>query len=107
MKVSSACPFFRGRFDHVHDRSIEFGIQLPITAPMTYLTCWRLQLTARSLERKSRGVAEIAADVGCGSEAAFNRGFRREHGQASRRYRSERKNSTSKNACNTLSRVQC
>ena len=31
---------------------------------MAYLTRWRLQLAARSLERTSRGVAEIANDVG-------------------------------------------
>ena len=45
--------------------------------PMTYLTRWRLQLAARSLERTSRGVAEIAAEVGYESEAAFNRRFLR------------------------------
>ncbi len=48
--------------------------------PMAYLTRWRLQLAARSLERTSRGVAEIAADVGYESEAAFNRAFKREFG---------------------------
>ena len=31
---------------------------------MTYLTRWRLELAARTLERTSRGVAEIAGDVG-------------------------------------------
>ncbi|MEO8127014.1 MAG: AraC family transcriptional regulator [Bryobacteraceae bacterium] len=59
--------------------------------PMTYLTRWRLQLAARSLERTSRGVAEIAAGVGYESEAAFNRAFKREFGQPPGRYRSERK----------------
>ena len=59
--------------------------------PMTYLTRWRLQLAARSLERTSRGVAEIAADVGYESEAAFNRAFKREFGQPPGRYRSEHK----------------
>jgi len=48
---------------------------------MTYLTRWRLQLAARSLERTSRGIAEIAADVGYESEAAFNRAFKREFRQ--------------------------
>jgi AraC-like DNA-binding protein len=57
--------------------------------PMTYLTRWRLQLAARSLERTSRGVAEIAADVGYESEAAFNRAFKRFFGQPPGRYRSE------------------
>lgn len=59
--------------------------------PMTYLTRWRLQLAARSLERTSRGVAEIAAEVGYESEAAFNRAFKREFGQPPGRYRSEHK----------------
>jgi len=59
--------------------------------PMAYLTRWRLQLAARSLESTSRGVAEIAADVGYESEAAFNRAFKREFGQPPGRYRSDRK----------------
>jgi AraC-like DNA-binding protein len=59
--------------------------------PMTYLTRWRLQLAARSLEKTSRGVAEIAADVGYESEAAFNRAFKREYGQPPGRYRSDYK----------------
>jgi AraC-like DNA-binding protein len=57
--------------------------------PMTYLTRWRLQLAARSLETTSRGVADIAGDVGYESEAAFNRAFKREFGQPPGRYRSE------------------
>ncbi len=59
--------------------------------PMTYLTRWRLQLARQSLERTSRGVAEIAAGVGYESEAAFNRAFKREFGQPPGRYRIERK----------------
>ena len=66
--------------------------------PMTYLTRWRLQLAARSLERTSRGVADIAADVGYESEAAFNRAFKREFGQPPGRYRSEHKSSPGKKA---------
>lgn len=59
--------------------------------PMAYLTRWRLQLAARSLERTSRGVAEIASDVGYESEAAFNRAFKREFGLPPGRYRSDHK----------------
>ena len=59
--------------------------------PMTYLTRWRLQLAARSLEKTSRGLAEVAADVGYESEAAFNRAFRREFGLPPGQYRSDRK----------------
>ena len=43
--------------------------------PMAYLTAWRLRLAARALTTTPRGVAEIAADVGYESEAAFNRAF--------------------------------
>lgn len=59
--------------------------------PMAYLTRWRLQLAARSLEKTSRGVAEIAGDVGYESEAAFNRAFKRAFGQPPGRYRAQRK----------------
>jgi AraC-like DNA-binding protein len=59
--------------------------------PMTYLTHWRLQLAVKSLERTSRGVADIAAAVGYESEAAFSRAFRREYGQPPGRYRSHHK----------------
>jgi AraC-like DNA-binding protein len=61
--------------------------------PMTYLTRWRLQVAARSLESTPRGVAEIAADVGYESEAAFNRAFKREFGRPPGRYRSDHKGS--------------
>jgi AraC-like DNA-binding protein len=56
--------------------------------PMTYLTRWRLQLALKSLERTSRGVADIAANVGYESEAAFSRAFKREFGEPPGRYRS-------------------
>lgn len=59
--------------------------------PMAYLTRWRLQLAARSLEKTSRGVAEIAGDVRYESEAAFNRAFKREFGRPPGRYRSDHK----------------
>ena len=55
--------------------------------PMTYLTRWRLQLAARSLENTPRGVSEIAGEVGYESEAAFNRAFKREFGEPPGRYR--------------------
>jgi AraC-like DNA-binding protein len=56
--------------------------------PMTYLTRWRLQLAVKSLEKTSRGVADIAANVGYESEAAFSRAFKREFGEPPGRYRS-------------------
>ncbi|MEO8657243.1 MAG: helix-turn-helix transcriptional regulator [Bryobacteraceae bacterium] len=70
--------------------------------PMTYLTRWRLQLAAQSLERTSRGVADIAADVGYESEAAFNRAFKREFGQPPGRYRTGHKSAPTKGASAVL-----
>jgi AraC-like DNA-binding protein len=64
--------------------------------PMAYLTRWRLEVAARSLEKTSRGVAEIAAGVGYESEAAFNRAFKREFGQPPGRYRSDHKQKSSR-----------
>ena len=59
--------------------------------PMAYLMRWRLQLAARALGATSRGVAEIAFDVGYESEAAFNRAFKREFGLPPARFRRERR----------------
>jgi transcriptional regulator GlxA family with amidase domain len=57
--------------------------------PMSYLTHWRLQLGAQMLKSSNRSVAEIAADVGYESEAAFNRAFKREYRVPPARFRSE------------------
>ncbi len=70
--------------------------------PMTYLTqaggCnWPL---ARS--KTSRGVAEIAADVGYESEAAFNRAIKREIGHPPGRYRHDHKSSPARKASEDL-----
>jgi AraC-like DNA-binding protein len=54
---------------------------------MAYLTQWRLGLGARALTVTSHAVAQIAADVGYDSEAAFNRAFKREYGLPPARYR--------------------
>ena len=62
--------------------------------PMTYLTRWRLEMAARLLEKTSRGIADIASEVGYESEAAFNRAFKREFGQPPGRYRREHQKST-------------
>jgi AraC-like DNA-binding protein len=70
--------------------------------PMAYLTRWRLQLAALSLERTSRGVAEIAAEVGYESEAAFSRAFKREFGQPPGRYRSERRSNSTRSASKSI-----
>jgi transcriptional regulator GlxA family with amidase domain len=43
--------------------------------PIAYLTRWRLQLGAEKMTSTSYSVAQIAAEVGYESEAAFNRAF--------------------------------
>jgi AraC-like DNA-binding protein len=57
--------------------------------PMTYLTRWRLQLGAQMLGSTSYPVAQIAAEVGYESEAAFNRAFKREFGAPPARFRAK------------------
>jgi AraC-like DNA-binding protein len=57
--------------------------------PMSYLTRWRLQLGAQRLKSSSRSVAEVAAEVGYESEAAFNRAFKREYSVPPARFRAE------------------
>ena len=44
---------------------------------MAYLAQWRLKLGAEILRSTEDSVAEVAAAVGYGSEAAFNRAFKR------------------------------
>ena len=45
--------------------------------PMQYLARWRMQLAARQLESPGITIAQVAADVGYESEAAFNRAFKK------------------------------
>ena len=47
-------------------------------SPIAYLNRWRLKLGAEQLLSTDQSVAEIAATVGYGSEATFNRAFKRE-----------------------------
>jgi AraC-like DNA-binding protein len=63
--------------------------------PMAYLTGWRLRLAAQALTSTPKGVADIAADVGYESEAAFNRAFRRAFGTPPARYRRQSRDSES------------
>jgi len=46
-------------------------------SPMQYLTRWRMQLATRLLECPGTGLAQVAADVGYESAAAFNRTFKK------------------------------
>ena len=55
--------------------------------PMSYLTKWRLQLSAQRLSTCNLSVAQIASEVGYESEAAFSRAFKREFGKPPARFR--------------------
>ena len=48
--------------------------------PMRYLTFWRMQVAARRLRETHSSPAQVAAEVGYESEAAFARAFKRELG---------------------------
>ena len=48
--------------------------------PMRYLAHWRLQLAAVRLRESTAATAQIAAEVGYESDAAFNRAFKRAFG---------------------------
>jgi AraC-like DNA-binding protein len=50
------------------------------SAPMQYLTRWRMLLAANLLSRSNAPLASIAEDVGYKTDTAFNRAFRREFG---------------------------
>jgi AraC-like DNA-binding protein len=59
-------------------------------APMSYLIAWRLQLAARHLRSSSATLAEIADQIGYGSEAAFSRAFKRHTGSSPSEWRQTR-----------------
>jgi AraC-like DNA-binding protein len=63
--------------------------------PMQYLTRWRLQLAARTLEDGRSTVSHAAASVGYESEAAFTRAFKRYVGEAPGAWRRRRRHDQS------------
>jgi AraC-like DNA-binding protein len=64
--------------------------------PMAYLTRWRLQLASQMLCSTNRSVAQISAQVGYESEAAFNRAFKREFEIPPARFRSHSRSARAK-----------
>jgi len=60
-------------------------------SPIAYLAQWRLKLGAEILQSTDDSVAEVAAAVGYGSEAAFNRAFKREFDCPPAQFRRKRK----------------
>ena len=60
-------------------------------SPMAYLAQWRLRLGAEVLQSTEDSVSEVAASVGYGSEAAFNRAFKRAFDCPPAQFRRQRK----------------
>jgi AraC-like DNA-binding protein len=60
-------------------------------SPIAYLAQWRLKLGAEMLQSTEDSVSEVAAAVGYGSEAAFNRAFKREFDCPPAQFRRKRK----------------
>src|SRR5262249_39638873 len=60
-------------------------------SPMAYLTKWRLKLGAEFLLSTDQSLSEVAAAVGYGSEAAFNRAFKRAFSTPPAQFRRKRK----------------
>jgi AraC-like DNA-binding protein len=63
-------------------------------SPIAYLTRWRLLMGGQMLSSTSYSVAQIAAEVGYESEAAFNRAFKREFTIPPARFRSQSRSGT-------------
>lgn len=55
--------------------------------PITYLSCWRMQVAAGLIAKGSRSLARIAEEVGYESEASFSRAFKRVTGMPPSRWR--------------------
>ena len=66
--------------------------------PIAYLTRWRLQLGAQMLGSTNYSVAQIAAEVGYESEAAFNRAFKRDFSLPPARFRAQSRSARAKAA---------
>jgi AraC-like DNA-binding protein len=66
--------------------------------PMAYLARWRLKLGAEILQSTEESIAQVAATVGYGSEAAFNRAFKREFACPPAQFRRQRTASRAQHA---------
>lgn len=60
-------------------------------SPMAYLGQWRLRLAAEILQSSDDSVAQVAEAVGYGSEASFNRAFKRAYACPPAQFRRRRK----------------
>lgn len=58
-------------------------------APLQYVTRWRMYRAAELLRSSNLTVAEVAEQVGYGSETAFSKAFKRQMGQPPNQYRQQ------------------
>lgn len=61
--------------------------------PLEYVSRWRMTKAAELLRETKLSMLEVAEQTGYGSEAAFNRAFKRHEGTAPARYRRQRNQS--------------
>ena len=57
--------------------------------PIRYLTIWRLQAAKLGLRETRKTIAQLAQEVGYGSDEAFSRAFKREFGLSPARWRDQ------------------
>ena len=57
--------------------------------PIRYLKLWRLQAARRNLHETRKPIAQLAYEVGYGSEEAFSRAFKRQFGMSPARWREQ------------------
>jgi transcriptional regulator GlxA family with amidase domain len=55
--------------------------------PLEYLTRWRMYRAGAMIRSHNMSFSEVASAIGYGSESSFSRVFRREMGEAPRKYR--------------------
>jgi len=72
-KLAAECALSRSAFAEKFARIIG-------ETPMQYFGHWRLQVADRYLKDEQNSIAQIAADVGFGSEAAFSRAYKKHFG---------------------------
>lgn len=63
------------------------------TAPLSYLSTWRMQLATRALSEGKHSIATIAESLGYTSESAFSNAFKRIIGAAPKRFQSATRSS--------------
>lgn len=75
---------------NAHSKLAERFHRFTEESPMRYLARWRMQLASNLLEHPGASIAQIAEQVGYGSEAAFKRAFKKHVGDSPGSWRRSR-----------------